>query len=973
LVFDWLRIEEKWRKLWEESYLFEADADVKKDKYFLTVAYPYPNSPQHIGHGRTYTLADVHARYMRMRGKNVLFPMGFHYTGTPILAMSKRLAGGDKELIDTFTKIYKVPINTIKEFNDPLRIARYFHEEIKEGMKEIGYSIDWRREFTTIDPQYSRFIEWQFKKLYEKGYIVQGSHPVGWCPKCGNPVGQHDTVGDVEPEIGEFVIIKFLLDKYVLPAATLRPETVFGVTNIWLNPDVDYFKVRVDGEDWIISKDCLRKMICLNHKVEEIEEVRGAELVGKSAENPLTGLKVPILPASFVDPKNATGVVMSVPGHAPYDYQALVDLKERSKGLALYNIDFKLLDSIIPISIIELEGYSDLPALDVIKKMGIKNQNDPKLEEATAEVYSREFHFGRMKVNTMEYAGLSVAIAKERVKEDLIKSYGGEIFYEILNRPVICRCGTECIVKIFENQWFINYGNESWKQLAEECLENMSIVPKDLLSEFKYSIRWLRQKACARKSGLGTRLPWDKEWIIESLSDSVIYMAYYTIAKYIKFHNISPEQLTDDFFDYIFLGKGDSSEVAKITEINKDLLNKIKDEFMYFYPLDSRHSGRDLIPNHLTFFIFNHVAIFPRDLLPKQIVVNGSVLMEGKKMSKSFGNIIPLREAIRIYGADTSRLSILSTAELLQDADFSPTLAKSLNGRLERFFDFAMNVIDLEGGSENVEFSLEDRWLISRLQKTTKSTTEAMDELRVREAVNYALYELDQDLQWYLKRSPIENSSESRKYVIFNVLKILLETKVRLLAPFTPFICEEIWEKMGKESWISIAEWPLYDEKKIDEKAEEVEEMIMRIIEDTSNIMKVTKIKPNRIYYYTSAHWKWEAYLKVLEVIETSTLDIGGLMKILTGDSNMKKIGKELYKFLQKIYDEVRKMSPDLRKRRLKVRMIDELSVLKNVLNFLEREMGVKVEVYSEEDSKKFDPKYRANLAQPYRVAIYIS
>jgi leucyl-tRNA synthetase len=965
-------MEEKWRKIWESSHVFEADVDFKREKYFITVAYPYPNSPQHIGHGRTYTLADVHARYMRMKGKNVLFPMAFHYTGTPILAMSKRFAEKDEELIETFTKIYGVPISIVKEFDEPLRIAKYFHEEIKQGMKEIGYSIDWRREFTTIDPQYSRFIEWQFKKLYEKGFIVQGSHPVGWCPKDGNPVGQHDTIGDVEPEIGEFVLIKFILDGYILPAATLRPETIFGVTNVWLNPSANYVKVKVNGENWIVSKECLIKLSYLNKKVEEMEEVKGSDLIGKWAENPLTGFKVPILPASFVDPKNATGVVMSVPGHAPYDYQALEDLKKRSDELTFYKIDPKLLESITPISIIELEGYSDLPALDVIKKLGIKSQNDPKLEEATAEVYSKEFHSGRMKDNTMGYSGLPVSIAKERVKEDLIQSNKGDIFYEILNRPVICRCKTECIVKMFENQWFINYGDEHWKNLAKDCLDNMDIVPEDLRPEFEYTIRWLKQKACARKSGLGTKLPWDKEWIIESLSDSVIYMAYYTISNYIKSYEIGPDQLTDEFFDYVILGEGDPKEVSKVTRIKEELLKKIRDEFTYFYPLDSRHSGRDLVPNHLTFFIFNHVAIFPRELWPRQIVVNGSVLMEGKKMSKSLGNIIPLREAIRKFGADPLRLAILSTAELLQDADFSPSLAKSLNVKLERFYDFAMSVINLKEESEDIELSNEDRWLISRLQKTIKAVTEAMDKLRIREAINYSLYELDQDLQWYLKRSPIEGSSEKRKKSMVKVLKDLIETRVRLLAPFAPYICEEIWEKMGKEGLVSMANWPIYDENKVDERAEEIEEMIMKILDDTANIIKVTKIKPSRICYYASSEWKWDVYLRTLEIFEVGVIDISGLMKELMKDPRMKKTTKELYKFVQKIYDEVRKMPPDIRQRRLKVKVLDELSILRNSVGFLEKELGAKVEVYSEDDDKKFDPMRRASLAQPYRPAIYI-
>src|SRR5919201_1356234 len=267
IMIDWNSIEEKWRQRWEEQKIFETDEDLIKKKYFITVAYPYPNSPQHIGHGRTYTLADSHARYMRMKGYNVLFPMGFHYTGTPILGMSRRVAAGDKELLDTFRNIYSVPDDTIRSFAEPIKIASYFHNEIKVGMKEMGYSIDWRREFTTIDKAYSKFISWQFRTLLKKGLIIQGSHPVGWCPKDENPVSQHDTIGDVEPDFNEYTVIKFRLEnvpaginRIVIPAATLRPETIFGVTNLWINPKIEYVRTRVDDEIWIISKDAAKKL-----------------------------------------------------------------------------------------------------------------------------------------------------------------------------------------------------------------------------------------------------------------------------------------------------------------------------------------------------------------------------------------------------------------------------------------------------------------------------------------------------------------------------------------------------------------------------------------------------------------------------------------------------------------------------------------------------------------------------------------
>ncbi|MEM0313286.1 MAG: class I tRNA ligase family protein, partial [Candidatus Bathyarchaeia archaeon] len=114
------QLEEKWQKRWQEAKIFEADPDPARPKFYITVAYPYPNSPQHIGHARTYTLADAYARYMRMRGYNVLLPMAFHYTGTPVLAMARRLAENDKELVKDFTEIYKVPREKLGELTNPL-------------------------------------------------------------------------------------------------------------------------------------------------------------------------------------------------------------------------------------------------------------------------------------------------------------------------------------------------------------------------------------------------------------------------------------------------------------------------------------------------------------------------------------------------------------------------------------------------------------------------------------------------------------------------------------------------------------------------------------------------------------------------------------------------------------------------------------------------------------------------------------
>jgi leucyl-tRNA synthetase len=955
------KIEEKWQKRWEEAKIFEANPDPSRPKFYITVAYPYPNSPQHIGHARTYTLADAYARYMRMKGYNVLLPMAFHYTGTPVLAMARRLAENDQELINDFINVYKVPKEKLKDLTDPLSMARYFHEEIKEGMKRIGYSIDWRREFTTVDPQYSRFIEWQFRKLREKGYIKRGSHPVGWCPKDENPVGQHDTQGDVEPEIGEFTLIKFKHGEWVLPTATLRPETVFGVTNIWVNPEATYVKANVDGEKWIISRECAEKLTYQGRQVSILEDFTGKELIGKKATNPVTEDEIYILPADFVDPKNATGVVMSVPGHAPYDYVALENLKSETQKLVEYELKVEEIKSIGAISIIEVPGYSELPAADVVKRMGIKEQTDPKLEEATREVYRNEFHNGKMKGNTGKYAGMSVAEAKERIKYDLTASGKATTMYELMNRPVKCRCGAECVVKIFEDQWFIDYGNSEWKALAHKCLEKMKIYPEELRVQYKYVIDWLREKACARKSGLGTKLPWDPNWIIESLSDSTIYMAYYTIAHHIKKHNIQPNQLTDEVFDYIFLGKGNPEKIAEKTGIGPSILESMRREFLYFYPLDSRHSAHELIPNHLTFMIFNHTAIFPEELWPRQIVTNGVVTMEGAKMSKSFGNIIPLREGLATYGADPIRLSVLATAELLQDADFSPAVAKAMRGKLERLYKLVLQNIQTTGEREG-DITTIDKWMLSRLQGHVEKATEAMEKLEMRKAIQTILFELDQDLQWYQRRTKAKQS----------VVREVLKSQILMLTPFAPHICEELWEIMGYRGFASQAPWPKPDKTKVDLKAEESENLVKKVLEDTRNIIRATKVKPQRVFYYTAASWKWKIYLTALEKSIEGKITLNALMKELLQDPELKTKAKETADFANRIIEEVNQTPTEEKQKLIKIGQINENQILKEAENFLKSELNADVIIFEENSPERYDPKNKANLAKPMRPAIYV-
>ena len=958
---DWSVIDKKWQKKWSENNDHETDYN-DKEKKFITVAYPYPNSPQHIGHGRTYTITDVHSRYLRMKGFNVLFPMGFHYTGTPILGMAKRVEANDAELIEGFKTLYKVPEDKIKEFAEPVKIADYFHEEIKSGMIEMGYSIDWRREFTTIDPAYQKFIEWQFRKLKEKNLIVQGSHPVGWCPKDQNPVSQHDTLGDVEPDFTEYIIIKFDLNGVKIPVATLRPETLFGVTNIWINPQVTYQKIKVNDEIWIASPECARKLEFLEKKIEVIEDVSGSDFVGQSAKAPHNDDSIVILPASFVKSDNGTGIVMSVPAHAPFDYQALLDCKS-GKNKSITSDLLKNIQNIEPITMIKTEGLGDIPAKDIVERMGISDQDDPKLEDATKEIYSKEFYEGILADNTKQFAGKKISEAKDEIKEWITEIESADILLELTNAPVKCRCGAECVVKLLSNQWFLDYSNKDWKNKAHNCFEKMDVFPNEIRPEFDQVLDWLRERACARQHGLGTKVPWDKEWLVESLADSVIYMAFYVISKYVNKKEIDGNNLTDEFFDYVFYGKNDSGEIANKIKITKEKLEEIRKEFLYFYPVDARHSGRDLVPNHLTFFVLNHVALFPEENWPQEIVVNGSVLMGGKKMSKSMGNIIPLRDAVRKYGADPIRLTILISAELLQDADFNVDAINGIKNKLESMYEDCTKI----KAEEISELEPEDKWILSMLQNLASNVSESMNKIRLREALHHILYDFDSELQWYLKRTKSKQRTN-----ISGILHKIFSNRILMLSPFAPHIAEEIWEKLGNTELASKSAWPSSIGIEFDPTSIQTETLLKSIIDDINNILKVTKISPKKITIYTADKWKSKAYSLILKNVLDGETNIGTIIKSLIANKETEQIKKDP-DFVKKILNDILSESLEIRKGKMNIEQIDENKIISSELTSLvKNDYNVELSVFSESDSEKYDPKNKAKTARPFKPAILI-
>ena len=288
----------------------------------------------HVGFALSFLRAEFQSRFRRMTGYNVLHPQAFHCTGLPILGAARRVAEKEPRQIEILRKM-GIPDRDIPKFADPMHWIEVFPQATIADLKALGAAIDWRRSFITtyLNPPYDAFVRWQFRRLREGGYLKKDRHPVIWCPKDAAPIGDHDRLeGEGETPV-EYTLLKFpLADGRILVAATIRPETVFGQTNLWVDPEVEYVVAEVAGERWVLNETAVRKLAEQGKSASLTRRVRGADLVGREAVAPAINRAVPILPSSFIDQGRGTGIVTSVPSDAPDDWVALEDLKREAES-----------------------------------------------------------------------------------------------------------------------------------------------------------------------------------------------------------------------------------------------------------------------------------------------------------------------------------------------------------------------------------------------------------------------------------------------------------------------------------------------------------------------------------------------------------------------------------------------------------------------------------------------------------------
>lgn len=954
-------IEKKWQDKWEGAKIFEANPDTKKEKIFITSPYPYASGPTHIGHGRSFVNGDIFARYYRAKNYNVLYPMAFHITGTPVLAISSSVERGDqiqitrmKEYVSLHTTDQEKVSEIVNSFVDPWNIVNYFSNTIKLDFNSIGMSLDWRREFTTGDKIYNRFIEWQYFHLKEKGYIEKGEYPILYCPRDKNAVGEDDIASgdELDLNINEFFCIKFPFEEGFLVASTLRPETIYGVTNIWIKPNGDYIKASINKEIWFISEEASQLLENQNKEIKILENFKGNKIIGKKARDVYGIKEIPILPGDFVDTATATGVVYSVPAHAPYDYIALIDLQKDKELIEKFNLDKREIELIYPIQIIELKGFKDFPAKIYCERNNVDSQIDKeKLDLATSENYKNEFYNGFLNDKCGKYQGMKVSDAAKQVSEDLIEENKADTLYIPITKNLRCKCGADVIVSILKEQWFLNFNARDWKKNAFECLNNMKIIPNKYRLNFENIFNWLEKRPCARKRGLGTKLPFNKEWIIESLSDSTIYMAFYTIAHKIRKYQIKPEQLIPEFFDFVFLKKGDVLDLSNRIIIDSGLLKQMQDEFLYWYPLDHRHTAIMHISNHLSFFIFHHVAIFPEKFWPKLISLIEPVNVEGQKMGKSKGNLIPLAEIQRIYGADLFRFYISHGADFGVYMDFREKEIETVKNHIFKFYTF---ISDRIKQLKIIEAKLEDinskysKVMLSKIIKKFIEAKEALDEYNIRRYLQTAFYEVFNLMQEFFR-----DTDDKDDFLI--IFKLIYDDWLKMLSLTMPHLCEELWEIAGNEGFISKVVWREFNQQYINDTLELEFDYISNVIEDIFNIKKIVKSdESNKIHLYIASEWKYE----VSDLILSKKDNFNEIMSELKKEKEL-ITNKDLIPFIKsQLKDRIwEKKLPD----------IDEIKLLEHYKSYIEKRVKTMIVINSE-----FDPKHRSIRAKPFKPALYI-
>lgn len=948
-----------WQEAWARAGLATARAVPGRGKFYALVAYPGTSGFLHVGHLLQYAYADALHRYHRMLGEQVFFPFGIHASGLPAVAWAQRVKDRDRGTIAQLED-EQVPPSEWARLEDPEAAARFLGESYRRVLGSIGVLVDPTSYLTTVDDDYRAFVRWQFRSLRDAGALVQGTHYASVCPVCG-PVAVDPTETDLssggDAEVVRYVGVPFRLDdgRYLL-AATLRPETVFGVTNLWLSPRGTLTVWHQGERSFLVSRAGAERLV-EQHGGRIGHDVPVAELVHREVTSPVRAARVPILESPLVDPAVGTGVVMSVPAHAPADLAALAELPaERRAALppapVLLSLDPEppLAASDAPLA----EGPGTPAERALAAAGGARLSDREAVDAATERLYRLEFARGRMTVP--ELAGVRVRDARERVAKEL-GDLGTSFVVQQFSKPVLCRNGHAVIIRRVPDQWFLHYGDPAWKEATRALAGGVRTWPAEYGAELPAILDWFDDRPCTRHGRwLGTPFPFDPAWVIEPIADSTFYMAYFVVRRLVATGRVPPAALTDAFFDYVFRGRG-----AGEPSVDRSVLEEARAEFLYWYPLDYNIGGKEHKRVHFPVFLYTHAKLLPPELAPRGIFVTHWVTgPSGGKLSKKEvlgkgGRVPPLRDALAEWGPDALRLYYLTAASAAQDHEWE---TDQVVAAVERLADIERLIAGAAGDAPGPPGL--DAWLESSLHVVVGRIRAAYASLELREAAEATYVALPALLRRYYARGGVPGAATAK----------MADAWVRLLSPVTPHLAEELGQ--GRyPGLVALAPFPAAEEFARSPEAERREEYLARVEEDLRAIVRLSADRgepaPDEVVFYVAARWKPAVEAWVRDAIERGDrAPVKAVMDRAAAHPEVAPFRAEIPKYVQRI-------APLVRAEPGTPPPEDEIGVLRGAEGYLAHRFGfAAIAIYAEEESAPHDPLGRRERSRPGRPAFYL-
>lgn len=774
--YNFSEIEAKWQKKWEDENVFKVVEDKDKEKYYVLEMFPYPSGKLHMGHVRNYSIGDVLARFKKMKGYNVLHPMGWDSFGLP--AENAAIKNNVEPSVWTWNNI----------------------DEMRKQLKELGLSYDWEREVATCHPDYYKWMQWIFIQFYKKGLAYKKENPVNWCPSCQTVLANEQVVDGKCERCGTLVGKKELsqwyfkitdyaerlldnLDKLPgwpnkvklmqknwigksigaevtfeiegydkgLDIFTTRADTLYGVTYMVLAPEHPYLRDLVAGSEYEAEVD---KYLDEVQHLSDIERTSTTKektgvFIGRYCINPLNGKKVPVFISDYVLMDYGTGAIMAVPAHDQRDF--------------------------------EFAKAFDLEIIPVV---------DP--EDPEVDLYNLKEAFaaeGRM-INSGKFDGMNNKEAIEKVIEYLEEEGIGR---KTVNYKL--------------RDWLISrqryWGTPIPMIYCEDC-------------------GWVPEK----EENLPVMLPTDVEFTGKGESPLATSRTFVDTVCPVCGKPAKRELDTMDTFldsSWYFLRYCDAQ--------NKDEAFS-KEKTDYWMNVDQYIGGVEHAILHLMYARFFQMALYDLGLVSdeepfKNLLTQGMVIKDGAKMSKSLGNVVSPKEIIEKYGADTARLFILFAAPPERELDWSDKGVEGsyrfINRVYRMVYEFSQKYSD---APDDYEIKTEaDKSMAYWMNYAIKKVS---DDIGERFNFNTAISTI------------MEMVNEMYRYKEGEVNTGLYAAAIRnliiMLAPFVPHVTEEMWEHLGYGGSVHDQSWPEYDESALVKDTVEIVVQINGKIKEKINI-----------------------------------------------------------------------------------------------------------------------------------------